>query len=85
KIDKSFVSDIFNDMDNAAITMAVIALSHSLRLQVIAEGVETDEQLEFLRVNRCDAIQGYLVSRPLPSDEVSPFLNQRMISHPPLD
>ncbi|MFQ5779406.1 MAG: EAL domain-containing protein [Nitrospiria bacterium] len=85
KIDKSFVNDIFNDSDNAAITRAIIALSHSLRLQVIAEGVETEEQLEFLRVNHCDAIQGYLVSRPLPSDEVSPFLNQRMISHPPLD
>lgn len=83
KIDKSFVQDILNDPDDALLTKAIISLSHNLRLQVVAEGVETDEQLQFLRANHCDSIQGYLISRPLPAEEVLPFLNQRTIEQPP--
>ncbi|HIE64340.1 MAG TPA: bifunctional diguanylate cyclase/phosphodiesterase [Nitrospiria bacterium] len=85
KIDKSFVQDILNDPDDALITKAIISLSHSLRLQVIAEGVETEEQLRFLRENQCDAVQGYLISRPLPVEKIVPFFNQRIIaqSSPP--
>lgn len=76
KIDRSFVQDITNDTDDAAITTAIIALAHNLSLQVIAEGVETEEQLSFLRKHDCEEIQGYFFSRPLPPDECTRFLAQ---------
>ena len=69
KIDRSFIKDLPHDTDDAAITRAVIAMAHSLRIRVIAEGVETREQLEFLRAHDCDECQGYFVSRPLPPPE----------------
>jgi diguanylate cyclase (GGDEF)-like protein len=66
KIDQSFVMDATTDSDDAALVMAIITLAHNLRLKVIAEGVETREQLRFLQLLRCDQIQGYLFSEPLP-------------------
>jgi len=78
KIDRSFVQDILTDTDDAAITRAIIALSHNLRLKVIAEGVETDGQLQYLKDHHCDMIQGYLISRPLPPEDVIPFLKGRI-------
>jgi len=66
KLDRSFVRDIEENADDAAIATAVVAMAHSLKLGVVAEGVETQGQLAFLRGHGCDAIQGYLVSRPLP-------------------
>ena len=60
KVDQSFVRDITSDQNDAAITSAVIAMGHSLRLTIIAEGVETEEQLAFLRERECHKVQGYL-------------------------
>ncbi len=74
KIDRSFVQGIPDDVDNTAITTAIIALGHSLKLKVVAEGVETVTQLNFLRSLDCDEIQGYLFSKPLPVDEVTQLL-----------
>jgi diguanylate cyclase (GGDEF)-like protein/PAS domain S-box-containing protein len=74
KIDRSFIRDITKDADDAAIAGAVIAMAHSLKLKVIAEGVETLDQLEFLRSLDCDQMQGYFVSRPAPAEELADVL-----------
>ncbi len=69
KLDKSFVDGLPHEDDDVAISRAVIALAHSLKLTVIAEGVETEEQLGFLHRNGCNVIQGFIVSRALPADD----------------
>ena len=74
KIDRSFVNDIVSDGANQTIVKAIIALSHNLGLKVVAEGVETEEQLEFLKDNQCDVMQGYLLSRPLPANKLESLL-----------
>ncbi|RZT08353.1 PAS domain S-box-containing protein/diguanylate cyclase (GGDEF) domain-containing protein [Duganella sp. CF402] len=71
KIDIAFVREITTNPNDAAIALAIISMAHSLKLQVIAEGVETRAQLEYLRRSRCDEIQGYFFSRPLPPEELS--------------
>ena len=78
KLDRSFVSGLPADRDDAAITQAVIALSHSLAKQVVAEGVETDAQLDFLRRLGCDQAQGYLIGRPMPAEQLAQRLQQRL-------
>ena len=74
KVDRSFVQDITADPDDVSITRAVITMAHALRLKVVAEGVETEGQLALLVANRCDEIQGYYFSRPLPADELAALL-----------
>jgi EAL domain-containing protein (putative c-di-GMP-specific phosphodiesterase class I) len=74
KIDRSFVKDLHTSDDDAAICAAIIAMARELKLKVIAEGVETREQLEFLREHRCDQAQGYLISEPIPADALQRLL-----------
>ena len=76
KIDQSFVDELVVDNDDTAITMAIISMAKSLRLEVVAEGVETEQQLEFLRQNNCDDIQGYHFSKPLIEKDFKAFLKQ---------
>ncbi|MDC8756887.1 EAL domain-containing protein [Janthinobacterium fluminis] len=76
KIDIAFVRDITSNPDDAAIALAIISMAHSLKLGVIAEGVETAEQLSCLRRQGCDQVQGYYFSAPLPADQFEQFLRK---------
>lgn len=78
KIDRSFVSDVTDNRDDAAIVEAIIAMAQSLKLQVIAEGVETAGQLEFLQAHQCNEIQGFYFSRPLPAEQAEQLISARM-------
>jgi len=71
KIDQSFVRDLATNPDDAALVMAIITLAHSLRLTVVAEGVETEDQLRFLRLLRCDEVQGFLFSKAVSAQELT--------------
>jgi predicted signal transduction protein with EAL and GGDEF domain len=82
KIDRSFVKDTPDDPEDSAITKAVIALGHGLGLKVVAEGVETQEQLDFLCTHGCDQLQGYLLSRPVDADAFSAWFCRRETSQP---
>ena len=76
KIDQSFVRDIAVDAEDRAIVQAIISMAHSLGLETIAEGVETQEQLDFLRTQGCEQIQGYWLSKPLTADALTAFVQQ---------
>lgn len=77
KIDRSFVNDITGAPNDAAIATAIIAMAHSLGIKVVAEGVETKIQMEFLQQHHCDGMQGYFFSKPLPVNEFSKLLENR--------
>ena len=78
KIDQTFIRDVVDDVDDAAITTAIIAIGHVLNLNVIAEGVETQKQLDFLTAQNCDEIQGYILDHPMPAAE---FTERLMLGH----
>jgi diguanylate cyclase (GGDEF)-like protein len=84
KIDRSFVNEITSDPDSAAIADAIIAMAHSLHLTALAEGVETEGQLAWLRARGCEQMQGYLFSKPLPAGELEQLLGNRTSLPTPL-
>jgi len=84
KIDRSFVQDVAINPDDAAITAAIIGMAKNMSLRVIAEGVENEAQLSFLRAHQCDEIQGYYFSRPLSADKVAEMLRGNKIEFAPL-
>jgi diguanylate cyclase (GGDEF)-like protein len=87
KIDRSFVSELTTDPDDAALVMAIITLAHNLRLKVVAEGVDSEEQLSFLHLLRCDEWQGNLCSKPVPAEafaELLPTGQNQSLSRAPL-
>jgi EAL domain-containing protein (putative c-di-GMP-specific phosphodiesterase class I) len=79
KIDRSFIRDVATNPDDAAITTAIISMAKSLHLKVIAEGVENEAQMSFLRAHQCDEIQGYYFSKPLMADEVPDKLQNTLL------
>lgn len=79
KIDRTFVSDSTTDSDAASLVVAIITLAHNLRLKVMAEGVETEDQLKLLRLLKCDEAQGFLFDKPL---EPKAFFLKAMLAHP---
>ena len=78
KIDRTFVRDITTDADDKAIVTAIISMSRSLGYSVTAEGVETKEQLAFLRMQGCDELQGYFLSRPLSTGDLEIWLSEQV-------
>jgi diguanylate cyclase (GGDEF)-like protein len=82
KVDQSFVRDLTTDPDSAALTSAIIAMAHGLKLSVIAEGVETPEHLAFLKDHHCEEAQGYLFSKPIPAEAFTRYLEERMPREP---
>jgi EAL domain-containing protein (putative c-di-GMP-specific phosphodiesterase class I) len=80
KVDRTFVSDADTDRGNATIASAIIAMAHQLGLRAIAEGVERPGQMDFLRLHRCDAVQGFLFSPPVPAAQVEALLRRTSFS-----
>jgi EAL domain-containing protein (putative c-di-GMP-specific phosphodiesterase class I) len=80
KIDQTFIKGLPNNQNDIAITSAVINLGHNLGLEIVAEGVETIEQLQYLSEHDCDLIQGYFISRPLPANKIIQELTKQRVS-----
>lgn len=77
KIDQAFIRDLGTNSDDEAITRAIITMAHAMGMLVVAEGVETEEHLSFLRAEGCDYIQGFLLSKPIPNEDINIFLSKR--------
>ena len=77
KIDRSFIITMLNDPDTMTLVQTMISLAHSLRLTVVAEGVDAEEQAKMLRLLRCDQMQGYLFSRPVPFEQITALLMEK--------
>jgi EAL domain-containing protein (putative c-di-GMP-specific phosphodiesterase class I) len=82
KIDRSFISEVMSRPDDASIVRAIVSLAHSLRLKVVAEGVESPAQLEFLRTIGCDQYQGYHFSRALPPAQFEALVRSNRTAEP---
>ena len=76
KIDRSFVAAMLEDSSAMTLVSTIISLAHALKLEVVAEGVETEEQAKFLRLLRCDQMQGYLISKPLSFDDMTAYIGR---------
>jgi EAL domain-containing protein (putative c-di-GMP-specific phosphodiesterase class I) len=76
KIDRSFIARMTRDSDNMEIVATIISLAHSLKMKVIAEGVETEEQARILNLLRCDEVQGYYFCKPVPATEIAKLLEK---------
>jgi EAL domain-containing protein (putative c-di-GMP-specific phosphodiesterase class I) len=83
KIDRSFIRDLPDDEDDCAVASAIISLGQKLNLKVIAEGVETEAQIAFLRDNHCDELQGYHFSRPVAADAIPALLGRQAVASTP--
>ena len=79
KIDRSFITKLNHHTDGQAIVLTIIQLAQNLGLKVIAEGVETEEQLNFLRAKGCDEAQGFLLARPVPGEELVAYLEKNWL------
>jgi diguanylate cyclase (GGDEF)-like protein/PAS domain S-box-containing protein len=79
KIDRSFIDNMATDADDMTIVSTIIALAHSFDLEVVAEGVETEEQAELLRLMKCDSMQGFLFAKPMPAEEIESFLSKHKL------
>jgi EAL domain-containing protein (putative c-di-GMP-specific phosphodiesterase class I) len=77
KIDKAFINDIPTDDGDVTLVLTIIAMAHNFKLKVVAEGVETQAQMDFLTQKNCDEIQGYFFSRPVPATEVEQLLRKK--------
>ncbi|MCK8688493.1 EAL domain-containing protein, partial [Pseudomonas umsongensis] len=75
KIDHTFIQEVISDRHDAAITRGIISMAHHLELKVIAEGVETESQVAFLKKNHCDEFQGYYFAKPMPLAQLESFLH----------
>ena len=79
KIDRSFVRDILSDKNDATLTGTIISMGHSLKMKVVAEGVETEEQLALLKSQGCDEVQGYYYSKPQSPEKLVGYLASRIV------
>ena len=80
KIDRSFINEIHESSDDQEITRAIIAMGQSVKLKTLAEGVETDEQLEILRSYGCDYIQGFFYGKPMTANDMTSYLEKQSVS-----
>jgi EAL domain-containing protein (putative c-di-GMP-specific phosphodiesterase class I) len=80
KIAQEFVLDIGRDLENAAIVETIIAMAHGLGLDIVAEGVETSAQLEFLRARKCQVMQGYYFGHPMPAENFIEYLSDNFVA-----